>query len=156
VSGDISASDNASEYDGKPCTHTEPSRCKTKWSANQGQSQIKTSIKMLQGQAKAELFRSLKLPDSINWLEPDFMKGKAFEDAELQANAAGTCGLAALTCVESSHAHASRMHAMCKALPLFPNASQEELNALRAWRDDIRQEVTAWNTHMKIASDVSA
>jgi hypothetical protein len=77
------------------------------------------------------------------------MKGKAFEDAELRANAAGTCGLAALTCAESSRAHASRIHATCKALPPLPNASQEELDALCAWRDDIRQEVTAW-----IVSDV--
>jgi hypothetical protein len=45
---------------------------------------------------------------------------------------------------------------MCKALPPLPNASQEELDALLAWRDDIRQEVTAWNTHIKIASDMGA
>jgi hypothetical protein len=92
---------------------------------------------MLQGQAKADSFRSLKLPDSINWLEPELMKSKAFEDAELRANATGTCGLAALTCAESSRAHASRIHATCKTLPPLPNASQEELNALHAWRDDI-------------------
>jgi hypothetical protein len=36
----------------------------------------------------------------------------------------------------------------------LPNTSQEELDALRAWRDDIRQEVTSWNTHIKIALDV--
>jgi hypothetical protein len=111
---------------------------------------------MLQGQAKAELFRSLKLCDSINWLKPELKKGKAFEDAEFQANAAGMCGLAALTCAESSRAHASRIHATCKTLPSLPNASQEELNALRAWRDDIQQEVTDWSAHIKIASDVGA
>jgi hypothetical protein len=111
---------------------------------------------MLQDQEKAEPFRCLKLPESINWLEPELKKGKAFEDAELQANADGTCGLAVLTCAESSRAHASRIHAACKALPPLPNASQEELDALHAWRDDIRQEVTSWNTHIKIASDVGA
>jgi hypothetical protein len=52
---------------------------------------------MLQGQKKAEPFRSLKREYSINWLEPVLMKGKAFEDSELRANAAGACGLAALT-----------------------------------------------------------
>jgi hypothetical protein len=107
------------------------------------QRQVKTGIGMLQGQAKVEPFRYLKLSDSINWLEPELMKGKAFEDAELQANAAGTCGLAALTCAEYSRAHASRIHTTCKVLPPLPNASQEELDALRAWRDVIRQEVTA-------------
>jgi hypothetical protein len=45
---------------------------------------------------------------------------------------------------------------MCKALPPLPNVSQEELDALRAWRDDIRQEGTAWNTHIQIALDVGA
>jgi hypothetical protein len=65
-------------------------------------------------------------------------------------------GLAALTCEETSRAHASRIHATCKTLPPLPNTSQEELNALKAWRDDIRQEVTNWVTHIKIASDVGA
>jgi hypothetical protein len=45
---------------------------------------------------------------------------------------------------------------MCKTLPPMANASQEELNALKAWRDDIRQEVTDWVTHIKITSDVGA
>jgi hypothetical protein len=36
------------------------------------------------------------------------------------------------------------------------NASQEVLNALKAWRDDIRQEVTDWVDHIKTASDVGA
>jgi hypothetical protein len=42
-----------------------------------------------------------------------------------------------------------------QGFPPLPNASQEELDALCAWRDDICQEVTAWNTHIKVASDVS-
>jgi hypothetical protein len=75
---------------------------------------------MLQGQAKAEPFMSLKLPDSINWLKPELMKGKAFEEAELQANAAGMCGLAALTCAESSLAHASRIMPRARLSRPFP------------------------------------
>jgi hypothetical protein len=156
ASGDISASDDASEDDGKPRIHTKPSRRKTKWSSNLGQKQVKAGIGMLQDQEKAEPFRCLKLLESINWLKPELRKAKTFEDAELRANAAGTCGLAALTCAESSRAHASRIHASCNALPPLPNASQEELDTLRAWRNDIRQEVTSWNTHIKIASDVGA
>jgi hypothetical protein len=30
------------------------------------------------------------------------------------------------------------------------------LNALKVWRDDIRQEVTDWVAHIKVASDVGA
>jgi hypothetical protein len=33
---------------------------------------------------------------------------------------------------------------MCKSLLPMANASQEELKALKAWRDDIRQEVADW------------
>jgi hypothetical protein len=45
---------------------------------------------------------------------------------------------------------------MCKTLQPMANASQKELNALKAWRDDIRQEVTDWVDHIKTASDVGA
>jgi hypothetical protein len=38
---------------------------------------------MLKGRKKAAPFRALRLPDLINWLEPELMKGKTFEDAEL-------------------------------------------------------------------------
>jgi hypothetical protein len=69
------------------------------------------------------------------------MKGKAFEDTELRANAGGTCGLSALTCMETSRAHASIIHTMCKSLPPMANAFREELTALKAWRDDICCEV---------------
>jgi hypothetical protein len=117
-------------------------------------SQIKSSLKMLKGHKKAVPFRFLRLPDPINWLEPQLMKGKAFEDAELRANAAGTCGLSALTCVETSRAHASIIHTMCKNLPPMANASQKELKALNAWRDDIRHEVADWVYHIKTRSDV--
>jgi hypothetical protein len=63
---------------------------------------------MLQDQEQAQQFKSLELPDSIAYLGPKLNKGKAFEDAELRANAAGTCGLAALICAESSCAFAQR------------------------------------------------
>jgi hypothetical protein len=51
---------------------------------------------MLQGQKKAEPFRTLSLLDSINWLEPELMKGKTYEDSELRANAAGTMQVSAV------------------------------------------------------------
>jgi hypothetical protein len=38
----------------------------------------------------------------------------------------------------------------------LPNASQEELDKLKAYRDGIHQDVAAWNSHIKIASDVGA
>jgi hypothetical protein len=108
---------------------------------------------MLRGRKKAAPFRALRLPDTINWLEPELMKGKAFENSKLQANAAGMCGLSVLTCAETSRAHASNIYTMCKTLPPMANASKEEL---KAWRDDIRQEVADWVDHIKTASDVGA
>jgi hypothetical protein len=36
------------------------------------------------------------------------------------------------------------------------NASQEELSALKAWRDDIRHEVADWVDDVKTRSDVGA
>jgi hypothetical protein len=104
----------------------------------------------------AEPFKCLKFPESIAWLESELKKVKTIEDTELRANATCTCSLAALTCAESSRAHASRIHAACKALPPLLNTSQEELDALHAWRDGFRQDVTSWNSHIKIASDVGA
>jgi hypothetical protein len=44
ASGDVSDSDDTSEDDSKPRTHTKPSKYKTKWSASQVYSQIKTSL----------------------------------------------------------------------------------------------------------------
>jgi hypothetical protein len=82
ASGDFSESDNSSEDEGKPHTHTKPSKCKTRWSTSQVHSQIKSSPRMLKGRKKAAPFRALRLPDSINWLEPELMMGKAFEYCE--------------------------------------------------------------------------
>jgi hypothetical protein len=77
--------------DGRPCTHTKPSKYKTKWSAIKAHTQIKSSLRLLKDRKKGAPFRALRLPDSINWLEPELMKDKTFEDAELRANIAGTC-----------------------------------------------------------------
>jgi hypothetical protein len=44
------------------------------------------------------------------------MKGKTLDDTEARANAAGTCGLSALTCLKTSHAHAAKINALCKSL----------------------------------------
>jgi hypothetical protein len=41
ASDNISDSDEASDDDGKPRFQTKPSRCKTKWSSNLGQRQVK-------------------------------------------------------------------------------------------------------------------
>jgi hypothetical protein len=137
-----------------PRFHTKPSKRKAKWSSNLGQRQVKAGIK-LQDQKPAQQFKSLKLPDSIAYLGPKLKKGKSFEDAELRVNATGTFSLAALTCAKSSHAFADKINSACNApLPPLLNASQKELDELKAWRDDIRQEVAAWNSHIKIASDV--
>jgi hypothetical protein len=98
----------------------------------------------------------LKLPDSIDWLEPELMKGKTLEDAELRAYTAGMCGLSALTCLETSRAHAGKIHAICKSLPPLAEASKENGSALKAWRDDIRVEVDKWLAHVQVRSDVGA
>jgi hypothetical protein len=133
ASGNISDPDESSDDDGKPRFHTKPSRRKAKWSSNLGQRQVKASIIMLQDQEQAQEFKFLDFPDSIAYLGPKLMKGRAFEDAELRANAAGTCGLAALTCVESSRAFANKIDSTCKApLPPLLDASQEELDELKA------------------------
>jgi hypothetical protein len=111
---------------------------------------------MLKGLKKAAPFRALRLPDPINWLEPELMTGKAFEEAELRANAAGTCSLSALMCMETSRAYANIIHTMCKTLLPMANASQEELTALKAWRDNIRHEVAVWVDHIKTRFDMGA
>jgi hypothetical protein len=83
ASGDVSDSDETSEDDGKPHTHTKPSKYNTKWSASQAHSHIKSSLRLLKGRKKGAPFRALRLPDSINWLQLELMKGKTFEEAEL-------------------------------------------------------------------------
>jgi hypothetical protein len=125
ASGDVSDSDETSVDDGRPRTHTKPSKYKTKWSATKAHTQIKSSLKILKDWKKGAPFTALRLPDSINWLEPELMKGKTLKDAELRANTAGTCGLSALTCLKTSRAHADNIHTICKSLPPLADASQE-------------------------------
>jgi hypothetical protein len=139
--GDFSDSDETSADDGRPRTHTKPSKSKTKWSATKANTQIKSSLKLLKDRKKEAHFRALRLPDSINWLEPELMKGKTLEEAELRANTAGMCSLSALTCLEMSRAHAGKTHTICKSLPPLTNASKEDVAASKAWRDDICAEV---------------
>jgi hypothetical protein len=142
--------------DGRPRTHTNPSKSKTKWSATKVSQQIKYSLKLLKGRKKEAPFRGLKLQDSIDWLKPELMRGKTLEDAELWANTAGMCGLSALTCRETSRAHADKINTICKSLPPLANASKEDVVALKAWRDDIRTEVDKWHHHVQVRSDVGA
>jgi hypothetical protein len=85
---------------------------------------------MLQDQEQAQQFKCFELPESIAYLGPKLKKGKTFEDAELCANAAGTCSLASLTLAESLRAHASKINSACKALRTLLNASQEEFDEL--------------------------
>jgi hypothetical protein len=83
ASGDFSDSDETSMDDGRPRIHTKPSKSKTKWSATKVNTQIKSSLRLLRDRKKEAPFRALRLPDSINWLEPELMKGKTLKDAEL-------------------------------------------------------------------------
>jgi hypothetical protein len=129
ASSDINDSDDTSEDDGKPRTYTKPSKCKTKWSASQAHSQVRSSLRMLSGRKKAEPFRALRLPDTINWLEPELMK----------PSRARSCEPMLLGRVVCPHLLVRRRPAlmpagpytMCKTLPPMANASQEELNALK-------------------------
>jgi hypothetical protein len=154
ASGDFSDSDETSPDDGRPRTHTKPS--KSKWSATKANAQIKSSLKLLKDRKKEALFRALRLLDSINWLKLELMKGKTLEDTELQANTAGTCGLSALTCLETSRTHAGKIHTICKSLPPLTDASKEDVAALKAWRDDICAEADKWLAHVQVRSDVGA
>jgi hypothetical protein len=91
TSGNASDSEESSGNDGRPCTHTDPSKSKTMWSPEEAQRTITRSLRILQGRRKKAPFRALKLPESINWLELKLMKVKTLDDAEARANAAGTC-----------------------------------------------------------------
>jgi hypothetical protein len=76
TSGDASDSKDSSEDDGKLQIHTDPSKSKTQWSAAKAQRMITRSLRILQGRRKEAPFRALKLPESIDWLEPEVMRGK--------------------------------------------------------------------------------
>jgi hypothetical protein len=109
-------SKESSDDDGKPQIRAKSSKPKTKWSAADTQRSIARSLRFLQNRKKEAPFRALKLPNSIDWLEADVMKGKALEDAETKANVAGTYGFSALSFLETSRAHALKIDGLCKAL----------------------------------------
>jgi hypothetical protein len=75
-SDDVSDSEESGGDDGRPHAHTDPSKSKTKWSSAKVQQTITRSLRILQGLRKEAPFRALKLPDSIDWLEPELMRGK--------------------------------------------------------------------------------
>jgi hypothetical protein len=76
TSGDANDSKDSSDDDGKPQIHPNPSKSKNQWSAADVQRSISRSLRILQNRRKEAPFRALKLPDSIDWLEPEVMKGK--------------------------------------------------------------------------------
>jgi hypothetical protein len=117
---------------------------------------ITRSLRILQGRRKEAPFRALKLPESIDWLKPELMRGKTLDDAKARANAAGTCSLSTLTCLETTRAHADKIHSLCKLLPPMTDASKEDVAALKAWRDNIRLESEKWLHHVQVQSDVGA
>jgi hypothetical protein len=138
MTGDASDSKESSDDDGKPQIHAKPSKPKAKWLAADTQRSIARSLRILQNRKKEAPFRALKLPDSIDWLDADIMKGKALEDAETRANVAGTYGFSALSCLETSRAHALKIDGLCKALPPLTSDLKEDATAMKAWRDDVR------------------
>jgi hypothetical protein len=156
TSGDASDSKDLSEDDGKLQIHMNPSKSKTQWSAAEAQRTISRSMRILQNRRKEAPFRALKLPESIDWLEPEVMKGKNLEDAEARANAASTCGFSALTCLKISRAHALKIDGLCKALPPLIGDPKEDATTMKAWRDSIRAKAKEWLHHIQIRSDVGA
>jgi hypothetical protein len=96
----------------------------------------------------------LKLPESINLLEPEVMKGKTLEDVEARANAACTCGFSALTSLKTSWAHALKIDGLCKALSPWTGDPKEDATAMKAWRDRICAKAKVWLHHIR--SDVGA
>jgi hypothetical protein len=132
TTGDASDSKESSDDDGNPQIRTKPSILKAKWSAADTQRSIARGLRFLQNRKKEAPFRSLKLPDSIDWLEADVMRGKALEDAETRANVAGTYGFTALSCLETSRAHAMKIDGLCKALPPLTGDLKEDATAMKA------------------------
>jgi hypothetical protein len=82
------------------------------------------------------------------------MKGKALQDAETRANMAGTYSFSALSCLETSRAHALKIDSLCKALPPLTGDLKEDATAMKAWRDDVRAKYKEWLSHIQIRSDV--
>jgi hypothetical protein len=156
TSGDASDSKDSSEDDGKPQIHMNPSKSKNQWSAADVQWSISRSLRILQNRRKEAPLRVLKLPESIDWLKPEVMKGKTLEDAEARANMAGTCGFSALTCLKTSRAHALKIDALCKALPPLTGDPKEDVTAMKAWTDSIRAKAKEWLYHIQVRWDAGA
>jgi hypothetical protein len=155
ITGDASDSKESSEDDGKPQIHANP-KSKAKWSAADMQRSIARSLRILQNRKKEAPFRSLKLPDSIDWLEPEVMKGKTLEVAEMRASVAGTFSFSALSCLETFRAHALKIDGLCKALPPLTGDFKEDATAMKAWRDSICAKSKEWLHHIQILSDIGA
>jgi hypothetical protein len=96
----------------------------------------------------------LTLPSSIDHLEADVTKGKALVDAEARANIAGTFGFSALSCLETSRAHAMKLDGICKDLPTLSGDIKEDMTAMKAWRDEVRAKSKEWLGHIQIRSDM--
>jgi hypothetical protein len=117
---------------------------------------IACSLRFLQNRKKEAPFRALSLPGSIDWLEADVMKGRALADAETRANMAGTFVFLALSCLETSRAHAMRIDGLCKELPTLTGDIKEDTTAMKAWRDKVRTKSKEWLGHVQIRSDMGA
>jgi hypothetical protein len=144
----------SSDDDGKPQIRAKPSVPKAKWSAADLQRSITRSLRFLQNRKKEAPFRTLKLPDSIDWLNADVMRGKALVDAETRANMAGTYNFSALSCLETSRAHAMKIDGLCKDLPTLTGDLKEDTMAMKAWRADVRTKSKEWLGHIQIRSDM--
>jgi hypothetical protein len=53
-------------------------------SATKANNQIKSSLRLLRDRKKEAPFRALRLPDSINWLKPELLKGKTLEELSFE------------------------------------------------------------------------
>jgi hypothetical protein len=132
TTGDASDSKESSDDNGKPQIRMKPSVPKAKWSAADMQQSIARSLRFLQNRKKEAPFRALKLPDFIDWLEADIMRGRALVDAEMRANVAGTYGFSALSCLGTSRAHAMKIDGLCKDLSPLTGDLKEVTTAMKA------------------------
>jgi hypothetical protein len=156
TTGDASDSKESSDDDSKPQIRAKPSVPKAKWSVADAQRSIACSLRFLQNKKKEAPFRALTLPSSIDWLEADVTKGKALADAEARANMAGTFGFSALSCLETSRAHAMKLDGICKDLPILSGDIKEDTTAMKAWRDEVHAKSKEWLGHIQIRSDMGS
>jgi hypothetical protein len=119
ASGDFSDSDETSVDDGRPRTHTKPSKSKTRWSATKANNQIKSSLRLEERGA----FQGPETPGLHQLARARALEEQDPRGAKLRAITAGMCGLSALTCMETSRAHPGKIHTLCKSLPPLADAS---------------------------------